>query len=283
MKIPKFGLVADLPDREYHAIKTHASSSMLRLVLDSPLHAASELSKPQESTDAMKRGTAFHYLTLRPKNAKPPYIISPYEEFRTDESKTWKKAQTLDVLKTKDLIVPAALAASMAANDDFARSMQGGSRVELSAFAELEGVPCKGRIDIAPAEFTFLSDLKSVQSCAKEALIKQAWFDGWWLQAATYLRIWNRIDQELNDGNDYRGAVKFHCVEADLPHATRTIYYKTETDIMEYADLRLTELLAIWKQCKASGEWPGYDPEPIEISAPGWAMKGIKNALDYAN
>lgn len=283
MKLPKNGLIENLAEADYHAIKTHASGSILKLVADSPLHAATEMAKPSESTDAMKRGTAFHYLTLRPKNAPPPYIIAPYEEFRTDESKAWKKAQTKDVLKAKDLLVPAAMAESMAANDDFALSMRGGSRVELSAFAEIEGVACKGRIDIAPAEFTFLSDLKSVQSCSTEALIKQAWFDGWWLQASIYLRLWNRIDQELNDGQDYRGAVKFHCAEADAPHGTRTVYYRAETDIMEYGDQRLSELLAIWKHCKTTGLWPGYDPEPIEISAPGWAMKGIKNALDYAN
>lgn len=283
MKTPKYGLIENLPERDYHAIKTHASKSILWKVADSPLHAATEMAKPTESTDAMKRGTAFHFFALRPKNAPAPYIISPYDEFRTDESKAWKKAQTLDVMKKKDLLDPAAMADSMAANEDFQRSLKGGSRVELSAFAEIEGVLCKGRIDIVPAEFTFLSDLKSVQSCATEALIKNAWFDGWWLQAAMYLRLWNRIDAENNDGNDYRGAVKFHCVEADAPHGTRTVYYRAETDIMEYADKRLSELIAVWKLCKESGEWPGYDVEPIEISAPGWAMKGIKNALDFAN
>ena len=273
-------IIEHLPECEYHAIRGLASQSILSVMDEkTPRHAATAAAAPRDPTDAMIRGTIFHHLTLMPKGStKPPYVISPHDEFRSDEAKAWKKAQTLDVVKKKQFAVPEALAKSMHQDEDFRLSFVR-ARVELSIFAELEGVDCKGRIDLAPPpEFCFLSDLKSVQSCAEEALIKQAWFDRWWLQAAMYRRLWHKTNPD-----DYREAVKFHCIEAEEPYDTRTVYFHAETEIMEFADKRLTELLRVWRDCKKSGKWPGYPKTPLRIDAPGWAMKDIRHSLLHAN
>lgn len=50
------------------------------------------------------------------------------------------------------------------------------------------------------------------------------------------------------------------------PHACCA--YVVTGELLEHGWRELHRLLALWKHCKAVGEWPGYTTEMLELKAP---------------
>lgn len=146
------GIFFDMPAEDYHAIPA-MSATFIKNILISPTHfwfnSPFNPDFKDTQTDAMREGTIYHKLILEPEGFNKEFAVMPRElaelNQNTKEVREWKKSQTKKIIKPQDLD-------SIKANLELCNSWilpyifkDGYS--EVSVFWEMDGVPCKCRID----------------------------------------------------------------------------------------------------------------------------------------
>lgn len=123
------------------------------------------------------------------------------------------------------------------------------------------GVLCRSKVDWLRRDG--IVDLKSAESAAPDALAKAAHNYGYFLQAPFYLRGFR---------DRFPGVVPFFTfisVEKEPPYLVH-VHQLGERDIA-YGDRKVSEALQIYRDCTASGIWPGYPLDEItEINLPAY-------------
>lgn len=197
MKITAPGLVHDMSNADYHAQSDWLSSSMLKALL--PEHH-----KTGGSQEALDFGTLFHTAVLEPDNLAE-YVALDAEKIGVKADGTpaqnptmtaaWKKAVAEVESDGKTVIAQADLDRALAMREavtrhDLARRFLFDTEgaAEESAFAEVDGVPCRARFDkrIPGA----VIDLKSTSGKPGRNAISRSVVDyGYDLSAAHYLAV----------------------------------------------------------------------------------------------
>lgn len=123
------------------------------------------------------------------------------------------------------------------------------------------GVMCRSKVDWLRPDG--MVDLKTTPSAAPDALSKSVHNFSYYLQAAFYLR---------GHRAHYAGADPFFgfvAVEVDAPHLVRACQLSDRA--LAYGDRKVSEALEIFRDCTASGVWPGYPLDEItEIDLPAY-------------
>jgi hypothetical protein len=126
---------------------------------------------------------------------------------------------------------------------------------------EATGVLCRAKADaLHPAGVV---DLKSAESAAPYKLSKAAYEHGYAIQAPFYLRGFR---------DRFPGIVPFFvhiAVEKEPPYLVHVIQLTERA--MTWGDRRVSQALEIFRDCSASGVWPGYPTDEItDIDLPAW-------------
>lgn len=270
MKLPT---VHSLSWEQYEAAEG-VSNSMLRILSErSPLHLKCWMTgeKP-EPTPAQRLGTLTHRCIFEPDTVKDAFHVKPDEmNFATTAGKEWKKQHSDKPILTGDecdsvlgmigAIHHHPVASRLLKNADF----------EQGVFVEdAKGIMRKLRPDILPRGGNILPDLKTCESAAPEDFTKAIGNFGYYRQAAYYL-----------DGCKLAGrpfdAFVLIAVEKTPPYAVAC--YQIEPMAVQLGRVQYERDLAVYAECLASGNWPGYPERISALSVPQWMQRALEAAL----
>lgn len=127
---------------------------------------------------------------------------------------------------------------------------------------ETTGVMCRAKADWLRVDG--IVDLKTAEAADAEALSKASYNHGYAIQAAFYLRGFR--ERSLPGAEPFFVHVAVEKTPPFLVHVTQL----TERAIA-WGDRQVSQALEIYRDCTASGVWPGYPTDEItDIDLPAW-------------
>jgi exodeoxyribonuclease VIII len=264
----------DLPAGEYHAHPARSKSYLWKLYSGTPAHA--EFGET-ETTPVMDLGTAVHFAALEPDKFESDLIRGPDDR----RGNKWKDA----------LEEAAAYGKLVLTSGDYDKAGRMGDSLrklpivrqlseaqilrEPSAFwrDEETGLECRCRPDIYCPAFEIMADLKTTGDASPFIWSKRAADMGYHAQEAWYTDGW-----QLAGGDRVEGFV-FIVVETDYPHLAAA--YELTPEAVHEGRLAMRKALLTYRDCRDSGEYPGYPAEVQSLDLPGWAYKETKLTNAY--
>ena len=264
----------DLPDANYRA-RPALSYSGAKTLMRSPAAFHYELTHPRPPKTAFDLGHAAHKLILGEGAelvvVRDPGTGEPYGDWR----KAAAKEQAADAraagrvpLLQSQLDDAQAMADAVLRHPVAGRLFErGAGHPEVSAFWEQDGVPCRARFDWLLEELDgrpVLVDAKTTDDVSDHALerVVDRWRYHW--QDVSYRAALTA------HGVDDAGFV-FVFVETDPPHLVRVV--ELDDAWRASAELSMRDARALYADCLASGQWPGFPPEIHLLGRPRWAAR----------
>lgn len=155
------------------------------------------------------------------------------------------------------------MAQSALADPRIQKLMDGADR-EVSAWAELHGVPCRGRFDLVRISDAVILDFKTCQDASDggfESSILNMDYD---FQAALYCKLFEVITGRVP-------VFLIAAVEKEPPFAMNI--FSVQPGWIHMASCRYREALHLFSKCMESDIWPGYSQKIINSEAPDWMLK----------
>jgi hypothetical protein len=165
-------------------------------------------------------------------------------------------------LRPSDYAAAKAMVAAVKAHPLAAKLLRAGEPEKTLIWRDpATGVPCRAKADWLRPDG--IVDLKTAESAAPEALSKAAHNHGYAIQAPFYLRGFRER---------FPGVEPFFvhiAVEKEPPYLVH-VNQLTER-ALAYGDRQVSQALEIYRDCSASGIWPGYPTDEItDIDLPHW-------------
>jgi hypothetical protein len=284
------GVYRNLKDSTYHSdcaeVPSFSSSDFKALALECPAHfyeghwLNNEYARPDSA--ALSFGRAAHHMMLGEKYFDEKFAISPFAEFRTDESKGWRDviAAGKTVIKPKELETVNAMCAALRSTPMTARAFSDGE-AELTLIwkpsqgvwpKELPPIMFKSRPDWTPntrdGSHPAL-EYKTAESAHPDDW-QRAFFEyGYDVQAAV-------LDEGLRRAFGVTIPVGHVVQEKSKPYITQ-VYICSEKHL-EIGRARLKRGIKLLAEClpaHLSGKprdeaWPGYFTKPVQFGIPAW-------------
>lgn len=228
---------------------------------------------PEDSTPtpAQAFGTMVHCATLEPAAFDARYVIAPLVDKRTKEWKEFLAFCQLDgrLPCTQDDRVAAFACAESVRTHPIVGPLLAAGHPEVSCFwaDPATGVACKARLDwVHPldARRVMLLDLKTAADATKAVFTRSVVTFQYHRQADWYERGY-----AIAAGCDV-SPMLFVVVESQAPYLC--VAYTLDRWFMAQAAKVNYALRALYKHCLEFDEWPGYDPEIVDLEAPRWAL-----------
>lgn len=259
------GIYLDLPEKEYHAIPafSYSGSKQLR---KSPAHFQAYLKKEWEVSPDREKFKAVHLLTLE-DHLQSRIVVKDgrWAGALKDEVIQLQKEGKL-VLKTEAYDEAKAIAASLKAHSLAGRILSN-SITEVSVFAIINGVYCKGRIDslYLDQDDLFIGDLKNFGDLSNERNISRFIHDNrfYWQFYLYSVLLETVLERKVTN-------TFWFFAEENAPHGVKV---RTCSDaMMELAAQELLPLIDLYRECSEKNEWPCYsgDAEPAGLPSYAW-------------
>lgn len=260
-----------------------ANASGLKLMLRSPAHFHWWATQPddEKETAALRFGKAFHCATLEPDVFDRTYCVLPadaparWDHLRNAKNKSegtlrahafWDQWDAENAgrinLSAADYERARRMADSVRAHPVAAGLLVGGEREATFRWHDPEtGLACKARADLyVPGEF--LMDLKSCMDASKEGFSRAVARYHYDLQQAHYI-------EGIRANRDAIRWFVFCAVESEAPYVCQPHVLDPRAEERGWNNRQ--RAIARQAQCVASGRWPGYSDELIELSLPAYA------------
>jgi hypothetical protein len=211
-------------------------------------------------------GHAVHTLVL---GSGPWPVRVSAEEWRTKAVKEEVAAirDEGDVpLRPSDFEAAEAMAAAVKSHPLAKKLLRGGLPERTLIWRDpATGVMCRAKADWLRPDG--IADLKTCESAAPDALSKSAHNYGYAIQAPFYLRGFRLLNL---DAAVQREPFFVHIAVEKQPPYLVHVNQLTER-AMAWGDRQVSQALEIFRDCQASGVWPGYPLDEItDIDLPGW-------------
>lgn len=262
------GIYHNMPNETYHADRSAVSSSQLKRILQSPSHYISGLDAQDESTEALMFGTALHCALLEPDEFPERYVVMPEFNKRTKEGKARMEAFE-ELAKGKTLITREwnerlkGMVASARRHKAVQEMLSHGEPELAFVWEDPETrVLCKIKTDWFQSGIA-IWDAKSAADASKDAFSRACGRFGYHLSAAMYQA---GVAAHTGEFLPWR----FVAIEKEYPFAC-AVYTASERFIRK-GQRAFRDGLALLKQCRESGVYPGYQPnhQIEDIDLPGW-------------
>lgn len=162
----------DLTNQDTH-VTSHGKAVSKSLIVDFIKDAAAWKAKPKKTaTKAMRAGSLFDCLLTTPEAFDSQYIVSKYDEFRTNESKEWREemeASGLEVIKPAQLETAQNQIAAVYSKPEAVKILSGASLQVAYRHKTKHPFQSKGLIDIVPDDGETLCELKTCVASALES------------------------------------------------------------------------------------------------------------------
>lgn len=256
---------------EYHANRTHLSSSQLKLLLKDPkeFHRLYILGEPEvrEEKAAFTEGSFVHTLILEPHKVTTDYAVFPglrragaaYEEFKKEAGS--KTIITVPQVARCERLFQAFQKHPMAVE------LISRGNAEESYVAEIQGVACKARMDyIVPN--SYIVDVKTTSMPSDKDLFSNTVREyGYDLSAALYKAI---ADKSLSNFGVEYGHMSATALITLAQHdfywlvLSKTDFqchvYKASAKTMAIGTAQVAKALTLYNSCKMSGNWALEQP-----------------------
>jgi PDDEXK-like domain of unknown function (DUF3799) len=242
------------------------SKSLIASFAENP--ARWKASPKREATAAMRAGSLLDCLLTTPELVEDSYIVSPYAEFRTNESKQWRDCQIATVITQSDMDQAEAQAAAIYAKPEAAALMRD-AKMQVGFRHKTPYVfDSKGLIDIVPQAADTLVDLKTCQPGALEshrAMQRHMYDWGYHIQAGAYMDGYN-----IASGED-RHRFKFIFVSSKPPYTVAVIELPLAS--ITYGAKLYANGMGKLAECLASNTWPGPWDGLVELDIPSYGYE----------
>ena len=239
------------------------NQSSLKNIRVSPAHCYHAMTEDRTPTEALLAGTALHTAVLEPDR-----FASDYIEWKKEPGKgpaAFGKAQRESFLSLYSSEWGVPEMAQRLRNDPHAGAILANlhGRAEVSiVWDDPSGVRCKARMDGLFPKMVF--DLKTIgDEVTERNCIKAAMNYGYPFQAAFCLRGLRVLGEGVR-----KWALVF--VEKSAPHEVNTFWI--DGPILEYGEKQVERALKQYRECCASGKWPGPGAKGTKnMTLPTWA------------
>lgn len=251
------------------------SQSIAKLLVDqSPLHAWAAHPRlgncaDRDSTKALDDGTLMHHMLLG--TGEGSVVLIDADNFRT---KAAQEARDLAIAAGK-LPVLAHQHAALTAGVRMMRDRMADAGVDMDLFdaAQSEagilwyedGVACRGRMDKLHVERRTIFDVKKSRSAHPLACARHMLAYGYDIQWAAYTSGLDQLTEALGHVD-----MQFIFIEDKAPYAVTV--GRPDGIMRELGSKKWKKAVAMWKDCLASGKWPGYATSTVNLEAPAWAI-----------
>ena len=270
----------DAQPATYRADWRHNYSSLKTLVTGTPAEYQWSLANPWQGSDAADHGTIVHAMFLEKKSMTDLAVViptvSPKKPTKAQLNAKKPSSETLDAIAFWQAANPSGLIElsmdeashingavdSLDANKWLAEIMDGG-RKEWAVYGEINGVQCKGLVDLYKDRQ--IVDLKTTSKPVNARQFVKSVNDLHYdLQVALYSEL-VRINEDMQTPPLWHW-----CVVSMVPPYSLALW---ECDISWFLNGcgKLDHVLSVLKECFASGKWPGLPATPQLLTMPGWA------------
>ena len=219
------------------------------------LHAAELEERSKIPTDAMLLGSALHVCFLEPEQMPGRVVLWEGPRRAGAEWKAFLAEHGAKVILTAGMYENLVGMVQSLRRAKFVRAWSGRIQdVEVAAVGEVCGIEMKGRCDALTEDP--LVDLKKVRSADPRAITRAAIDYGYHVQAWVYLQLFQRDRFVLV------------CVEDQPPYDV--VPYELSPAFVRAGESIGRRLLAQYKECQASGVWPGRGDEVVTLEPPEW-------------
>lgn len=259
------------PFGEYRSAEGLNKSGIDRLLL-CPAEYKAMLDNPQEPTPAMRFGSYFHSRALTPAICNAQYHVQDVDP-RTKagrEEKAQAEADGFTVISAADFDRAGAMIQSLHAHpkiDALLSRLPGDPEVSVFWDQDVDGdkIQAKGRVDrlaILPSGEVVAVDIKTTSGpLTPEHISKTVANFGYHRQSWWYVHGLACQGLAVN-------AFVFVFVQTQAPYLCTAVTLDAEAEALGRRECEMAA--RIYKQCKASGEWPSYSQDIEEISLPLW-------------
>lgn len=264
--IPEARYRAD-PGINYSSLKHGAVSCLtMKAAIDGLLK------KPGQSVNV---GSAVHALVLQPDRFDELVAVAKKVDGRTKEGKAYKEefeakiaGKGLAVIDEAELVTCTAMKQAVRQHPAAAALLERPGAPEITLVWDVGGIRCKARcdyvIDGEAGEPDIIVDLKTTADASPAAFARSIADLGYHLQAAWYLQGYEAVTGR-------RAEYRIIAVENEYPYDV--VVYRIGRETLQIGYHQIGECLKRYAECVASGEWPGYAAEELEIGLPIWALK----------
>ena len=244
------------------------ASTAKELITRSPLHAWQFHPRlggtERDGTAALENGTLIHAMLL---GAAREIVGLDFPDFRTKAAKEARDAARdagqIPILASKLKFAEATVSVLRRRMADAGIVLDGQSEV-TGTWLSGGDVACRCRFDHLPAAPNVAYELKTADSAHPDAFRRSIEMFGYDIAAAAYTEALEAARPEIAGAVDYKWIV----VECEPPHAIAVV--EREGSMIELGARRWRRAVGIWRDCIASGKWPGYGA--VTVAASDWAM-----------
>lgn len=266
-----------VPRADYDSVSA-MNITRLKEIRRSPQHYQYALTNPKKS-DALTLGVATHVAVLEPERFDSDFAIwrrvtdagamAPRRGQFWEDFAAMNEGRTILTPKEGDLAMEIARAVR---GNALAMKYLGTGEPEVTMEWDLDGRPCKGRVDW----ITHIDDkpvivgLKTARDCRHFVFGAQAAKLGYALQFAWYFQGYKEI----------KGIVPRMVeivVESSLPHAVAV--YNITDDILAYGWDECQRCLTTLALCELDGDWPGPIVMEEDLTLPSWCYQAEEDDL----
>lgn len=271
MRIPKYGIHADIPFEDYLAIDA-VSNSFLGRLKDCPAKALMK----EDDTKALGFGRAVHSIVLEGFNAfRKDFAIEPTDINKRTKAGKEEYAAFLMENKEKGIVTDDefthAINMRLAVYDHpMAKRLLAQGVTEQTIIWTSNGTRCKSRPDALPGDETrTLVDLKTTRDASYEGFLRSVKTFGYARQAAFYLDAMHLVKSGKVGKNRLYDAFVIIAVEKEPPYMVGT--YQLDQEFIEAGREEYKALLELNKDYKKSGFYPPYQSGELQmLEMPPW-------------
>lgn len=272
----KNGIVIE-SNSEYHNDKTAINKSRLTNMAVCPQYFKWCEENPQEPTEDLIVGSAFHKLVLEPNEFDSEFAIMPIIDRRTKAGKELynefvESNNGKTVITSEQYEMICAMRDAILSNP-YAKKLHNGEHEQSMYFVdELTGIQCKIRPDTYTriGDKVIITDDKSCKSAMPEDFMRDIIRYGYDVQA--YMFRYG-VSKVLNIPIENVSFV-FICCEKKEPYLTAI--YEVTQDIFDRGEMLFRKYIGMLKYCTDTNNWygiNGHTHEPMTIGLPEWAKK----------
>jgi len=233
----------------------------------------------REQTEAMLTGAVTHTTILEPGELLQRYAVKPRGmSFSTTAGKTWRDAQTLEIVPQADVDAAGAMRAAML-RVPVLRNLLSAGEAEISAFwvDKDTGVRCRARPDwlhMTGPKRAIVLDVKTISELTPDTVARAIANYGYHRQEAHYSNGLRACGIDVEE-------FVFGFVSNSYPFLA--VAYVLDDETKQQGADEVAELVERFAKCRERNDWPAFGDGYQLNGLPTWARRSSEIEVSYAN
>lgn len=273
----KSGIVRE-SNKKYHGYLNAISKSRLCKMSVCPAYFKWCEENPQEPTEDLIFGSAFHKVVLEPATFDREFAVLPLNIDRRTKAGRETYNEFLETHKNKDILTQEQFETALCMKNAVEKNkiakvlLKGKKETSMYYVDDLTGIECKIRPDLYTIvnDRLVITDFKSCKSASPEEFTRDIVKYSYDLQVAMYKNGASKVLGYPLDKIDF----VFIAVEKKAPHLIGI--YEANEDIYQRGDAIYRKYLGMLKHCRETNDWYEYNGithQPMLLGLPEYLTK----------